>query len=58
MNNEEIKNILIKALDYSKKKNYKGWDKHDGLSSIFITIFPFKIKYLNFFPGDCKKIFP
>lgn len=38
---------LTETLDYSKSRDFKGWDKHDGLNSIIGRMTGFRFKYLN-----------
>jgi len=39
--------ILEKTLDYSRNRNYVGWDKHDGMSSYVRRKLPFEHKLTN-----------
>ncbi|WP_244166301.1 prenyltransferase/squalene oxidase repeat-containing protein [Halorubrum ezzemoulense] len=42
-----VKTILKETLEYSSRRNYVGWDKHDGMSSRIRRKLPFKHKLTN-----------
>jgi hypothetical protein len=44
---EQLCTTLQDTLAYSRKRNYVGWDKHDGMSSRIRNRLPFETKWTN-----------
>lgn len=42
-----VEDILEATLEYSRKRDYVGWDKHDGMSSRVRRSLPFEHKWTN-----------
>ncbi|TYL37231.1 antibiotic ABC transporter permease [Natronococcus pandeyae] len=42
-----VETVLEETLEYSRKRNYVGWDKHDGMSSQIRRRLPFEHKWTN-----------
>jgi hypothetical protein len=43
----DIETVLQQTLEYSRERDYIGWDKHDGMSSRIRRSIPFETKYTN-----------
>ncbi|WP_410767596.1 antibiotic ABC transporter permease [Haloferax sp. DFSO60] len=46
-NGQPISEILEETLEYSRKRDYKGWDYGDGMSSRLLQALPFDNKWVN-----------
>lgn len=44
---DEIRPVLGETLAYARKREYVGWDKHDGMSSRLRKSLPFETKWTN-----------
>jgi len=54
----EYEKILSDTLNYSRKRDYIGWDKHDGMSSKIRKKLPFETKWTNLFFQEVIKRAP
>ena len=43
----DFETVLQHTLEYSRERDYIGWDKHDGMSSRIRRCLPFEQKYTN-----------
>jgi len=47
LNKQSLSNILKKTLEFSKERDYRGYDKADGMSSKILQTLPIDNKWIN-----------